>query len=868
MPRHIGSVLLLVLATCPAGFAQGGGQIDPTKLVWSNCGACPDPVELVASGATVIVGVAGRAQGDQQNQALHMASTQLPPAASYKITFFYDLTTWDSYNAPGTPNPPFNGGTGYWDSFSVSLSSQPYWQLTLSDPLTSTELPGLGFLWGGSSYGGNNPAQNNAGTTTITVKGNPNGTNYLNVGLDTATFPDADTNFPSWGTFTIQSIVATCSGDIADITSIPKYFQCGNTNYNPYYHQPPAGQPGAWWALTYDHSQNGTTICDVGCALTAYAMVLSEHGFPYDPGSLNSALNNLGAYGFNSNQDVVWGSASFLSGNNLEVKIEGPNTASLDSDLCGGNPAILQVTSPTSGGSHFVVAIGKTNGVYDIIDPGHINVTTLDYYGNAFTELVRFIPPGSGAFIIYADATVQFLVTDPLGRQVGFSGGTTVNQIPGAYYGSEQLAEDDPGSTVDHGLPTTRFLFIPYPPEGFYQVQVIGMQAGPANLQIYRYNKNNLPETIQNIQTNLAPGQIQTETLTYSTRKGDVNGDGFVNDLDLAIVKASLGTKLGQPGYNPAADLNGDGIVDQLDLCLVASQIPGNTSCSQKPPATTALLSPQPNAAGWNNSDVTIQLTATDNSASGIKQITYSASGAQTISTTVASATSVSLVINTEGITTLQFFSTDNLGDVEAPNTITIKLDKTPPTITGERTPPPNANGWNNATVTVSFQCADAISGLASGSPPASTVLSSEVAGQSVTGTCTDVAGNSASATVSGVNIDKTPPTVACSASPNVLWPPNNMLVPTNVSVNVSDALSGPGGFTLVSVTSNEPDSGQGDIQGFVTGTASTSGQLRAARLGSGTGRVYTFTYSGSDKAGNTASCRTTVTVPHDQGQN
>src|SRR5262249_4566224 len=141
-----------------------------------------------------------------------------------------------------------------------------------------------------------------------------------------------------------------------------------------------------------------------------------------------------------------------------------------------------------------------------------------------------------------------------------------------------------------------------------------------------------------------------------------------------------------------------------------------------------------------------------------------------------------------------------------------------------------------------------------------------EGANQSVSATCQDLAGNSSSATVTSINIDKTPPTVRCSASPSVLWPPNNTLVPINVSVTVTDSLSGPQGFTLVSVKSNEPDSGQGDSQGFVPGSSSTSGQLRAQRLGSGSGRVYTFTYNGFDLARNATSCVTTVTVPHDQG--
>jgi uncharacterized repeat protein (TIGR01451 family) len=286
------------------------------------------------------------------------------------------------------------------------------------------------------------------------------------------------------------------------------------------------------------------------------------------------------------------------------------------------------------------------------------------------------------------------------------------------------------------------------------------------------------------------------------------------------------------------------------------------------PPVTSAVASPAPNAAGWNNSNVTLTLNSTDNEpgGSGVKQITYSATGAQTISTTVVSGASASLTISVEGTTTITFYGTDNAGNVESPKTLTVMLDKTPPSITSVRTPPPNANGWNNTSVTVSFQCSDALSGLAAGSPPAPTTLSSEGAGQSVSGTCTDVAGNAASATVSNINIDKTAPTVACSAIPSILWPPNNKLVPISTSVTVSDALSGSGGFTLVSVTSNEPDSRQGDIQGFVTGTASTTGFLRAQRLGSGTGRVYTLTYSGADGAGNTALCTTTVLVPHDQG--
>jgi len=43
--------------------------------------------------------------------------------------------------------------------------------------------------------------------------------------------------------------------------------------------------------------------------------------------------------------------------------------------------------------------------------------------------------------------------------------------------------------------------------------------------------------------------------------------------------------------------------------------------------------------------------------------------------------------------------------------------------------------------------------------------------------------------------------------------------------------------------------------------------QLRADRLGSGNGRVYTLNATASDLAGNTATIAATCTVPHDQAK-
>lgn len=53
-------------------------------------------------------------------------------------------------------------------------------------------------------------------------------------------------------------------------------------------------------------------------------------------------------------------------------------------------------------------------------------------------------------------------------------------------------------------------------------------------------------------------------------------------------------------------------------------------------------------------------------------------------------------------------------------------------------------------------------------------------------------------------------------------------------------------------------------MTGWDVGTADTNGQLLADRDGSDSGRVYTLVYVGTDQAGNSASCSTTIAVPHD----
>src|SRR5207249_4395492 len=75
------------------------------------------------------------------------------------------------------------------------------------------------------------------------------------------------------------------------------------------------------------------------------------------------------------------------------------------------------------------------------------------------------------------------------------------------------------------------------------------------------------------------------------------------------------------------------------------------------------------------------------------------------------------------------------------------------------RLPAANPAGWNNSDVTVTWDCADVLSGETAAHSV--DTLSSEGASQTAHGSCSDLAGNSASATKTGISIDRTAPVVA-----------------------------------------------------------------------------------------------------------
>lgn len=162
----------------------------------------------------------------------------------------------------------------------------------------------------------------------------------------------------------------------------------------------------------------------------------------------------------------------------------------------------------------------------------------------------------------------------------------------------------------------------------------------------------------------------------------------------------------------------------------------------------------------------------------------------------------------------------DKLGN-SAEGSVTVKLDEDAPTITGARSPEANAAGWTNSDVTVSFTTGDALSGVASKSADSKTF--GEGKAQSHSGSVTDNAGNTASATVSGVNVDKTAPTLSGAPTTDHNgsgWYKDDVVI----AWTASDALSG---FAAGSAPANSTIKGSGE--------GLTASQTVTDRAGNGT---------------------------------
>lgn len=216
------------------------------------------------------------------------------------------------------------------------------------------------------------------------------------------------------------------------------------------------------------------------------------------------------------------------------------------------------------------------------------------------------------------------------------------------------------------------------------------------------------------------------------------------------------------------------------------------------PPAPTCSPGPA-DCTAWHTADVTVSWAAPPPAVTGT-------TGCNTVTITAdtaATAISCTWFIGLESRSTGTY----------------VRRDATPPSAEAKPNRGPDSNGWYNRAVTVGFSGLDALSGIAACS--ASRIYSGPDSGlASVAGSCTDVAGNTSSASV-GFQYDATPPSVQAKPDrqPNRRGWYNRTV---KVAFIGTDATSGVN-FCAPDVTYEGPDAKQAAVSGTCTDKAANT---------------------------------------------
>jgi uncharacterized lipoprotein YddW (UPF0748 family) len=183
--------------------------------------------------------------------------------------------------------------------------------------------------------------------------------------------------------------------------------------------------------------------------------------------------------------------------------------------------------------------------------------------------------------------------------------------------------------------------------------------------------------------------------ITYTT---STDGGGFYGGVDFT------------PGqYLVRGEMGGETLHSCLVTVTAGTVVNADLQPENSAPITSASIMPAvPNGSnGWYTSNVTVTLSAADN-CSGVARTEFSTDRGVTWQ-----LYSGGITISAEGMTSVNYRSIDRAGNIEEAQSLTIKIDKTAPTISLSAHPsiiwPPNGK---TVTVTINGQGTESTSGL------------------------------------------------------------------------------------------------------------------------------------------------------------
>lgn len=395
-----------------------------------------------------------------------------------------------------------------------------------------------------------------------------------------------------------------------------------------------------------------------------------EHAFLYKDGTMTD-LHTLGgsySFGYGVDDDGQVVGSSYIAGDSRVHAFLYDETNGMR-DL-GTLPGYIESDAYDVNGSGRAVGVVSGSGYHAVL-----------YEGGTITDLGTLGGPGSGATGIndsghvvgysYTDSGSwakyrAFLYKDGVLTNLGVLDGSSNSQATdindeGQVVGSSQDADfTNRASLWENGA-----------------VREIGGLPGASSS--YAASINNSGQVvgsseIPSVHEEPPPDEEIILLSHESKRHAFVWKNGQTRDLNDLIDPASGWSLESASDINDKGQIVGTGTISgQSHAFLLTPNAPADATA----PTTTATPSPAPNAAGWNNSDVTVTLSATDDEGgTGVKEITYSLK--EGTPTTVQGDTA-QVSVTTEGETKITYFAKDDAGNTEAEKTLVVKLDKTAP---------------------------------------------------------------------------------------------------------------------------------------------------------------------------------------------
>jgi trimeric autotransporter adhesin len=173
----------------------------------------------------------------------------------------------------------------------------------------------------------------------------------------------------------------------------------------------------------------------------------------------------------------------------------------------------------------------------------------------------------AGTVLTLAAGTGPFLVTFPnAGESLDAGSPVTVTWAVAGTNAAPVAADNVKISmSTDGGLTYPLVMAASTPNDGSQKVTVPLVNTSTARIKV---------EAVGNVFFD-----VSNTNLTVVLR-ADLTGDGAVDCSDLAVVKALIGKRVGDPGFDPRADFNNDGIIDARDLGYVAQRVTVGVRCA------------------------------------------------------------------------------------------------------------------------------------------------------------------------------------------------------------------------------------------------------------------------------------------------